>query len=1001
MNKGYMHFASKILLRVRTQQWTYQYWLLILSMIIMYPTPILSQLKTKMSPAQQAWTDKSIFWLFWAGIYVGPDDTTSLANHAPLYAMLVLLIMEKSAQRWQFNRYGLSLERVTAFKTIEEQLRLIKKNKEPAAVNADGAIARPEPMGEFVTIAEARQECDRVETLFREQSEKIVERRLRTLLEEGVKRKYTIKFRNGMKIVMEQLSLQLLLFSCANKSNLVSVLYLGLLLAFLRVKNKTTGMLYMSYTFGVTLALEYVLSLTNLTSLNNPQQFPAPYAAGYPSQTQPEGEFAFPWFLKVAFLRENLQWAHFFSIDIVGAQVNDIWFDFANLVLLTVYFFNYGNPINARSLKVSFSQTPSLEKALGEYTQIQIENKYRLKFLKEKEEEEEFGAEDFDKRAEKAADNSLEYFLGSTYYLGEIKRKTFIYYFTKQMRCFAFIGLQIVTLLMIFLLAVLCRSLMSIGYLFFCVPLILQITDFFYLDKLHHEKRQWRHPSVVCGSLMIFSFVDIALQVVCQTPFYDGDLYLLRQFGFNKVYRINPDVTFAQLLATPDAWFLRLADGGAPLVLLALKSANLFFIFLQSRVYESAAFWQFVREDLRRLLALAQQYKRMAMTFRYNNWKLQKIVTVQQRKQKMYEGVAELRMKMAHYIRAQQSLIRGEAFPRQPLKEPLLDKIVEEADHHEEDSDQESRPKQAGRQKSIRQLMGKQFSFAHYHDLLRQDDLYFEKKQALKRAKAQIGRCGRWYLGIHKRHVNPILFIGNVEEAQRVKEVMAQGKRKVECDLERTMMQDVDRFFQMRANNTIEKKVRRKIGVKLEEDEIQLKDMPRTREFLRCGNLSLSLVGALLRALFSKSATIAYLFMVLCQVLNAGLVSVLLPFAVFGYALMEECRPGAWFWGVVKLYVIGIIVAKFAINLDFLADDADLVAAYAAANNWLLFGLWRVDSLGGLLVYVLPEFVVLAAIMSQSYHEVLLGLHDKRETELETVEEARTRFLNQFNRDEA
>ena len=47
------------------------------------------------------------------------------------------------------------------------------------------------------------------------------------------------------------------------------------------------------------------------------------------------------------------------------------------------------------------------------------------------------------------------------------------------------------------------------------------------------------------------------------------------------------------------------------------------------------------------------------MTYRYNNWKLQKIVTVQQRKQKMYEGVAELRVKMAHYMRSQQSLISG------------------------------------------------------------------------------------------------------------------------------------------------------------------------------------------------------------------------------------------------------------------------------------------------------------------------------------------------------
>ena len=42
--------------------------------------------------------------------------------------------------------------------------------------------------------------------------------------------------------------------------------------------------------------------------------------------------------------------------------------------------------------------------------------------------------------SEKAADNSLEYFLGSTYYLNELKKNIFIYYFTKKMRYVTFIG---------------------------------------------------------------------------------------------------------------------------------------------------------------------------------------------------------------------------------------------------------------------------------------------------------------------------------------------------------------------------------------------------------------------------------------------------------------------------------------------------------------------------------------------------------------------------------
>lgn len=47
-----------------------------------------------------------------------------------------------------------------------------------------------------------------------------------------------------------------------------------ILLIFLLIKNKTTGMLIMSYTFGLTLGLQYIILLTNLTSANNPYKFP-------------------------------------------------------------------------------------------------------------------------------------------------------------------------------------------------------------------------------------------------------------------------------------------------------------------------------------------------------------------------------------------------------------------------------------------------------------------------------------------------------------------------------------------------------------------------------------------------------------------------------------------------------------------------------------------------------------------------------------------------------
>jgi hypothetical protein len=69
--------------------------------------------------------------------------------------------------------------------------------------------------------------------------------------------------------------------------------------------------------------------------------------------------------------------------------------------------------------------------------------------------------------------------------------------------------------------------------------------------------------------------------------------------------------------------------------------------------------------------------------------------------------------------------------------------------------------------------------------------------------KTKLVRCGKWYLRLNKTHVNPIVFINDIEEAQRVKETMSQGKRKINSDLERVMMQDIEKFYQMRKNNTI------------------------------------------------------------------------------------------------------------------------------------------------------------------------------------------------------
>ena len=91
---------------------------------------------------------------------------------------------------------------------------------------------------------------------------------------------------------------------------------------------------------------------------------------------------------------------------------------------------------------------------------------------------------------------------------------------------------------------------------------------------------------------------------------------------------------------------------------------------------------------------------------------------------------------------------------------------------------------------------------------------------------------------------------------------------------------------------------------------ISLDDMPETKEFVKFSRLWISFVGMIPKALISKMGVIAYAFMIYSMISNAGLISILYPLTVFGYALMEEGRPSAKFWNFIVFYTTMIILLK-------------------------------------------------------------------------------------------
>lgn len=101
------------------------------------------------------------------------------------------------------------------------------------------------------------------------------------------------------------------------------------------------------------------------------------------------------------------------------------------------------------------------------------------------------------------------------------------------------------------------------------------------------------------------------------------------------------------------------------------------------------------------------------------------------------------------------------------------------------------------------------------------------------------------------------------------------------------------------------------------EPKVPLKQMKRTFYYTRCGNLIVRYLGLLLEIITSYSEMVCYFFMITSMMKNAGLISLVYPFAVFGYALMQEMKPKKEFWNLILLYTQFLILLKFFYQLSF------------------------------------------------------------------------------------
>ena len=118
--------------------------------------------------------------------------------------------------------------------------------------------------------------------------------------------------------------------------------------------------------------------------------------------------------------------------------------------------------------------------------------------------------------------------------------------------------------------------------------------------------------------------------------------------------------------------------------------------------------------------------------------------------------------------------------------------------------------------------------------------------------------------------------------------------------------------------------------------------MPNTWAFTRTYSMIFKILETIAYIIISNTDSLIYLAMMLSMFTNAGLISILYPISIFGFALLEETRPRKKYWHFIQNYSQVILLLKFIFNLSFIDNFQD---EFERIDGWIHSGFFNYNSI--------------------------------------------------------
>ena len=162
-------------------------------------------------------------------------------------------------------------------------------------------------------------------------------------------------------MAFEALLLLILMLSIVLKSNVLSLIYLIFVIKFLTSSKKTSILVHLVVFISITLVAQYSLLVLNLTDRISPVPVPSQLHK-YPNNPNDLEDlsikYLFPLFFRYEVFRD-LRLSYLIGITIEQKQIQNLFLDFLNLYLISIYIYHYRNPVLFKSVHKIFWRFPA------------------------------------------------------------------------------------------------------------------------------------------------------------------------------------------------------------------------------------------------------------------------------------------------------------------------------------------------------------------------------------------------------------------------------------------------------------------------------------------------------------------------------------------------------------------------------------------------------------------------------------------------------------------